>query len=151
MKSALVLTSMIALSACATAGLPPNAEAQLRMVDEQQRDMVTRGDVAGLAALAHSDLVINAPGGHVLTRDQFLANMRNGEIRAEPFTRTPEYVRISGNVAVVIGRETFTPAATSELGRLYGSTLLNRRYVNIYVWQGGRWRWLARQANVIAK
>ena len=151
MKYALPLASFIALSACATAGLPPNAEAQLRMVDEQQRDMVARGDVAGLAALAHSDLAINAPGGHVLTRDQFLANMRDGEIRAEQFTRTPEYVRISGNVAVVMGHETFTPAATSELGRLYGATVLNRRYLNIYVWQGGRWRWLARQASVIAK
>ena len=151
MKSALPLTFFIALSSCATVGLPPNAEAQLRVVDEQQRDMVARGDVAGLAALAHSDLAINAPGGHVLTRDQFLANMRNGEIRAEQFTRIPEYVRISGNVAVVMGREAFTPTATSELGRLYGATLLRRRYVNVYVWQGRRWRWLARQANVIAK
>jgi hypothetical protein len=50
-----------------------------------------------------------------------------------------------------MGREAFTPAATSELGRLYGATLLRRRYVNVYVWQGRRWRWLARQANVIAK
>jgi hypothetical protein len=151
MKSSLPLAFLIALSACATAGLPPNAEGQLKVVDEQQRAMVARGDVVGLTGLAHSDLAINAPGGHILTRDQFLTNMRNGEIRAEQFSRTPEYVRISGNVAVVMGRETFTPAATSELGRLYGVKPLNRRYVNIYVWQGGRWRWLARQANVIAK
>jgi hypothetical protein len=61
--------------------------------------------------------------------------MRNGEIRAEQFSRTPEYVRISGNVAVVMGRETFTPAATSELGVRFEDAidviaLLNRKLVS---------------------
>lgn len=146
MKAALPLV-MLVVAACAT--LPPRDAASVRAVDEQQRAMVAASDVAGLERLAHPNLRINAPGGRVLTREQFLANMRNGEIAADAFERTAEEVRISGNVAIVLGRETFKPAATSELGRTFGATPLERRYTNIYVWQQGRWLWLARHANVV--
>src|SRR5207237_7186774 len=69
-------------------------------VDESQRAMVAAADVRGLDRLAHSNLRINAPGGRVLTREQFLANMTSGEIKAEAFERTPEDVTITGNTAV---------------------------------------------------
>lgn len=58
-------------------------------------------------------------------------------------------MRISGDVAVVMGRETFTPARSSELGRTFGPGPLQRRYTNVYLWQQGRWWWLARHANVV--
>ena len=129
-----------------------SAEAQpvndLRAVDEAQRRMVAEGDTAGLARLAHPNLRINAPGNRVLSRAQFLENMSNGEIAADQFERTAEDVSITGNVGVVMGRETFTPAAGSELGRTYGAVPLLRRYTNVYVRANGRWLWLARHANV---
>lgn len=136
------------LSACTTIAVAPNQAAVLA-VDDQQRAMVAASDVPGLERLAHPNLRINAPGGRVLNREQFLANMRSGEIAAEGFERTAEDVRISGNVAVVMGREIFRPAATSELGRTFGAEPLQRRYTNVYVWQQGRWFWLARHANVL--
>lgn len=141
----------LAPAGCATQPLPADAEASVRLIDEQQRRMVAGGDIAGLEALAHADLAINAPGNRILTRDQFLANMRSGEIRAELFQRSPERIRISGKVAIVMGSETFTPAAASELGRTYGAVPLSRRFTNIYVFEDGRWRWLARHANVVPK
>ena len=111
--------------------------------------MVASSDVPGLERLAHQNLRINAPGGRVLTREQFLANMRRGEIAAEGFERTAEDTSISANIAVVMGRETFTPAPASELGRTFGPKPLQRRYTNVYVWEDGRWFWLARHANVL--
>lgn len=123
----------------------------VRAVDEAQRRMVAAGDIPGLTALAHTNLRINAPGNRVLTREQFLANISNGEIAAEQFDRRPEVVTISGDVAVVMGSETFTPAAASELGRTYGAVPLERRYTNVYVREQGRWLWLARHANVTGR
>ena len=113
----------------------------------QQRAMVAASDVATLERLAHPSLRINAPGGRVLTREQFLTNMRSGEIAAERFERTPEDVSISGKIGIIMGRAMFTPAASSELGRTFGSKPLQRRYANGYLWQQGRWLWLARHAN----
>ena len=148
MKAALLCALLFLTAAGASAQAKPT-RADVLAVDEQQRAMVARGDAAGLARLAHPNLLINAPGGHVLDRDHFLANMRNGEIAAEGFQRTAEQVKITGNIAVVMGHETFTPVATSELGRTFGAKPLQRRYTNVYIWQDRRWLWLARQANVV--
>ena len=148
MRAASLCLSLVLTAGCGT--VPKVAsQATVGAVDDQQRAMVAASDWAGLERLAHPDLRINAPGGRVLTRQQFLANMRSGEIAAEGFERIAENVSISGNVAVVMGRETFTPTAASELGRTFGAKPLQRRYNNIYVWQSGRWKWLARHANVL--
>lgn len=145
MKSAMLFAIILAASPVAGAG----TRQSILAIDELQRASVAASDVAALDKLAHANLRINAPGGHVLTRAQFLANMRSGEIAAENFTRTAEDVTISGDVAVVMGHETFTPKVQSELGRKYGATPLQRRYTNVYVWQGNRWQWLARQASIV--
>lgn len=142
------LASVLLLAACATTPPVTSREAILA-IDEQQRAMVAAGDAAGLARLAHANLRINAPTGRVLTKEAFLASMASGGIGAEAFERTAEDVSISGLVAVVIGRERFTPTAASDLGKAYGSVALHRRYTNVYLWEGGRWQWLARQAAVV--
>ncbi len=122
--------------------------ATLAAADERQRAMVASADVDGLAALAHPNLLINSPNNVVLNREQFLANMRAGQIGAESFERAAERVTVENKIGIVMGRETFTPTATSELGRTFGSRPLKRRYTNIYLWDG-RWRWIARHANVV--
>jgi hypothetical protein len=136
----------------ACAGVPAaTSRSTVLAIDEQQRALVAAADVAGLERLAHPNLRVNAPGGRVLSRQQFLASMRSGEIAAEAFERTPEDVSVSGKVAVVMGREVFTPRPESELGRLYGAKPLQRRYTNVYVWEHGHWLWLARQANIVQR
>jgi hypothetical protein len=142
------LVSPVPPAAAAATG-PADPVAMLTELDARQKDMVARADLNGLADLAHPDLRINAPTNRVLTRDQFLAMMRNGQIGAEAFERTAESVTVSGHVGVVMGNEIFTPTAASELGRTYGVRPLTRRYTNVYVLDGGRWKWLARQANVV--
>lgn len=127
-----------------------SGEAALSRLDLRQKDMVAKADVAGLAALAAPGLTINAPTGRVLTREAFLAMMRNGQIGAEDFERQVESVTVSGDVGVVMGNEVFTPTANSELGRTYGAVPLKRRYTNIYIRDHGAWRWFARHANVVA-
>lgn len=148
MRAQILFLPAVLTAACAAVPDMPSRSGVLA-VDEQQRAMVAASDAAGLERLAHPNLRINAPGGRVLSREQFLANMRRGEIAAERFERTAEDISISGNVAVVMGRETFTPIATSELGRTFGAKPLKRRYTNIYIRQEGRWLWLARHANVV--
>ena len=113
MRAVLLCPPIFLAAACASVSAS-SGEASVLAVDEQQRAMVATGDVPGLERLAHANLRINAPGGRVLTREQFLANMRSGEIAAEAFERTAEDVSISGNIAIVMGRETFTPAGPAS-------------------------------------
>lgn len=149
-----VLTILVALPmpppAASQSARAENNETALAKLDLQQKDMVAKADVERLAALSAPGLTINAPTGRGLTREQFLAMMRNGQIGAEDFERRVESVTVNGDVGVVMGSEVFTPTAQSELGRTYGSVPLKRRYTNIYVRDHGSWRWLARHANVVA-
>lgn len=153
MRQLLIVATGVAglLSAVATIApaAPRDVEAALARLDMAQKDMVAQADVAKLAALSAPELTINAPTGRVLSREEFLAMMRDGRIGAEEFDRTIERVRVSGDTGVVMGSELFTPTAASELGRTYGTAPLRRRYTNIYQRHHGRWYWLARHANVV--
>jgi hypothetical protein len=143
------LLGALSLASSASARQAPLDVASLSAQDASQKDMVARADIDGLAALASPDLKINAPTNRILSRDQFIAMMRNGQIGAEAFERSVESATVSGTIGIVMGNEIFTPTASSELGKTYGARPLKRRYTNIYVVQDGRWRWLARHANVL--
>ena len=144
-----VLTIVIATPSASAPNEREGREAALAKLDLQQKEMVAEANVDGLAALSAPGLTINAPTGQVFTRELFLAMMRSGQIGAEDFERTVESITVRDNVGVVMGSEVFTPTAQSELGRTYGAVPLKRRYTNIYVCEGGTWRWFARHANVV--
>ena len=130
---------------------PDLAERQLRAADAAQRNAVANGDLAAIAAISHADLHVNAPTNRILTKADLIRMVGNGEIRNETFERTPESVTITGDVGVVMGRETVVPGAGSEQARLYGVKTLNRRYTNVYLRENGRWLHLARHANIVSK
>lgn len=126
-------------------------EQQLLDLDDQQRQMILTGDAAGMRKLAHPNLHINAPTNEVLGREEFLRRLDQHIIAFENHRRIPEEVFITGDVGVVMGREEVLPTETSESGKLFGQRELTRRYTNVYVMEDGKWRFLARHANVVAK
>ena len=103
---ALLLCGLLEMSGAHSA--ESGAATELAVLDARQKEMVATADVDGLAQLAHPNLRINAPTNRILTREQFLAMMRSGQIGAEGFERTAESVTVSGNLGVVMGFEVFT-------------------------------------------
>jgi hypothetical protein len=124
-------------------------EANVLAADARQRDAVANVDIVAIRAGAHPNLRVNAPNNRILTRDDLARMVASGEIRNEVFERVAEQVVVTGNVAVVMGRETVFPGAQSEQARMYGQRTLQRRYTNVYLREGGEWRHLARHANVV--
>jgi len=63
---------------------------------------------------------------------------------------------LAGCATVPANRDRVSVLAIDEQQRAmvaaaaFGAKPLQRRYTNVYVWQRGRWLWLARQANVTA-
>jgi hypothetical protein len=147
------ILAAVALAACQDVS-PHSSDkvgdaSSLRQVDERQRALIVARDAAGMRTLADPNLQINAPTNKVLTGSQLFGMMENGAVAAENFVRVPEVVTISGNIGIVMGHEKFTATPGSESGRMFGARSLDRRYTNIYRWEGGRWRFLARHANVV--
>jgi len=144
---------LLALTAAALPTLlsasPASDDAALRALDQRQRMAAQSLDPAAMDALAHPNLVINAPSSRIIGRAELLAMIGKGGIATERFERVAEQVTVTGDVAVVMGRETVTPAAGSEGGIMFGTKPLNRRYTNIYLRDGDSWKFLARHANVV--
>jgi len=124
-------------------------EASLRAADAAQMRAGAASDADAYAELSTSDFVNNAPDNRVATRAEVLAMLREGRIASEGFERTIEHVAIHGSTGVVMGRQQVTPAQDSIAGRTFGARPLVRRFTNVFVFEGGRWRLLARHANVV--
>lgn len=149
LRDILILSGLLlALPALAQA-VP--TEASLRLIDQEQRRLVFENDAEGLARILHPNLLINGPMGRVVTRDGILESVRSGAIAKEKFERVPESVKITGSVGVLVGGETVVAAPGSRDFAVYGRTPFQRRYTNIFLFEGGRWLMLARQAGVVPK
>lgn len=148
-RLAMSLSAFFLAAAPAAQAQGAPTEASLRAADEQQRRLIAAGDVDGVARISHPNLIINGPSGRVVMRDMLLQQVRAGEIGKERFERTPEGVKITGQIGVVVGREAVVAAPGSRDFALRGTAPFERRYINVYLFEGGRWLHLARQASVV--
>jgi hypothetical protein len=124
-------------------------EASLRAADAAQLVAGQKGDADALAEMALPSWIINSPTGITGTRERMLGLFRTGGVAHEgPFARIIEKIAITDNVGIVMGREIARLSPTSIDGRARGgdTSPVIRRFTNIYLWQNGKWGWLARHA-----
>ena len=130
------------------AAVQPN-ETSLRAADAEELRIVLTGDANAMQALMHPNYIVNSPVNRIVRKDQLIKMLSQGQIASEAIERTIETTAITGNVGIVMGRETIKPKPTSELGQLHGAKTLERRFTNVFLFEGGNWRLLARQSTVI--
>lgn len=145
----LVLTSLtIALAAPAFAQTAN--ETSLRQADAEQMRIIVEEDAKAQQSFMHPHYMINAPSNRVLRKMELVEMLAAGQMASESFDRTIEATSITGDVGIVMGLEIVTPTAKSALGRKFGGQALTRRFTNVFLWERTRWRFLARQATVVA-
>ena len=149
-KAMFVLAAAMALSASPAAARGPT-EANLRAADAEQMRIIVEEDAKAQQKFMHPNYMLNGPAGAVKRKAELVAMLGRGDIASERFSRVVEGIAITGKVGIVMGSEVVTPAANSNLGRLHPGETLNRRYTNVFLWEGGRWRFLARQASIVAQ
>ncbi len=125
------------------------SESSLRAADAEQMRIIVDGDARAQAAFMHSNYILNGPSNRVLRKAVLVDMLANGRMSSERFERVIEGTAITGNVGVVMGREVVQPRAGSELGEKFGTGPLNRRFTNVFIFEKGRWYFLARQASVV--
>jgi hypothetical protein len=141
------LLALTLLPGSAVAGGPD--EASLRAADHEQSRIVGAGDVAAQQAFMHPNYMVNSPANTVMRKAQVVEMLGQGAMARTGYERIIEDLQITGDVGIVMGRETVVPAAASQLGKLHGEGALQRRFTNVFLFEDGRWRFLARQATVI--
>lgn len=139
---------LIALMETAGSAQQPH-ETSLRAADAAQLAAARERDVNALADMMHPAFTVNSPEGEVWPRERVLAMWRVRGIGHDRFERLAESVTVVREVGVVKGREIVQPSVDSVAGqrRADGGQSVLRRFTNVWIWEGDRWRFLTRHAN----
>ena len=125
------------------------SESSLRAADAEQMRIIVDGDAKAQNAFMHENYIINGPANRVLRKPVLVEMLAQGKMASERFERTIEGTAITGNIGIVMGSEIVRPAAGSGLAERFGARDLTRRFTNVFIFEGGAWHFLARQASVI--
>jgi uncharacterized protein DUF4440 len=142
------LISLLPIAAPARPAVEPN-ETSLRAADAEELRIILAGDAHAEQAFMHPNYIVNSPANRIVRKDQLIKMLSEGQIASEAIERTIEDTAITGNVGIVMGREIVRPKPNSELGRLHGEKSLERRFTDVFLFEKGDWRLLARQSTVI--
>ena len=138
---------LLALAASAQTVQPDDAS--LRAADAEEVRIVRAGDTKAMRELMHPNYMVNSPANRIVRKDELIKLLAAGKIANDGLERTIEGTAITGNVGVVMGHESIKPTPDSELGHLYGGKTLERRFTDVFIFENGKWRLLARQSTVI--
>ncbi|HMG90110.1 MAG TPA: nuclear transport factor 2 family protein [Chryseolinea sp.] len=116
-------------------------EQEVKKLDLEHADAVLRGDQEAMNKYWTEDFIVTNPFNEIDQADR----IKKGIVTYSSFVRESEAIRVHGNTVIVMGKETVVPKGTSPDA---GKTI-NRRYTNIWMMRDGKWRLIARHANVI--
>jgi ketosteroid isomerase-like protein len=120
-------------------------EAEVKKVEDQEREAVLRGDLPAMTRIWSDHLIVNAPSNRVMTKEQVVDAVKAGRLDYRTFERQVEHITVSGDVVVTMGHETVVPINGPEAGKD-----VHRRFTNVWMKEGGEWKLIARQATVLA-
>jgi ketosteroid isomerase-like protein len=107
---------------------------------------VLEEDVQALERLWSEQLIVNNPQNEISAdRSVVLDRVKRGLIRYSRFERRIESIRVSDDVAIVMGSETVVRRGNAASP----AQAVQRRFTNVWKRSGQAWRMIARHANVV--
>ena len=143
-KSSFLVLTFFVLTQTNTYG-QKSVEKEIRKLEAQEKQAVLKGDTTTLYKLWSPNYVVNAPMNAVATIKEIKGFLREGQIDYTSFDRIIEKITLTGDIAIVMGKEITTPEKNTENA---GKTV-TRRYTNIWMKTKGVWLLTARQATNI--
>lgn len=121
------------------------AEDEIRRLNEKERKAFLDKDLKTLAQIWSDDFIVNNPLNKLVTKKQVLEMMESGFLEQTSLEKQIEYLRISGNMAIVAGGETV----------IWGGPRAGQsdqlRVTSVWVKEGGQWKEVARHAHIVAR
>ena len=141
-----LLGSVRSDSATSQEGGTSAKEEKIRTLDDQERKAVLDRNYTALEHLWCDQFTVNSPANNVVIgRRDVLARIQKSA-NYSSFERKIEFIRIDGDIAIVMGAETVQPIGDAPLA---GKTV-QRRFTTIWKKDGQTWCAIARHANVVS-
>jgi ketosteroid isomerase-like protein len=121
---------------------------QLERLGEEWAAAELHGDTSTLGRLLAEDFVAVGPRGFALSKEQWLSRHDSGNLTYEAFEWDEVSVRVHGNAAVMVGRE--TAGAVYQDGDVRHEIQDQFRTTLIFVEEQGRWLLLGVHLSPIA-
>jgi ketosteroid isomerase-like protein len=121
---------------------------QLEKLGEDWAAAELRGDTASLGRMLAEDFIAVGPRGFMLSREQWLSRHGSGSLTYKTFEWDEVEVRVHGDAAVMIGRQ--TASAVYQDGDVRHEIEDQFRTTLIFVEEEGRWLLLGLQLSTIA-
>lgn len=139
-----LLICMVVISM--TASSQDKREAEIRRMENLERESVIKGDSAALFDKIWSPtMIVNTPANVVGTVEGTKAHLRSGGLNYISFERTIEKITFNDNVAIVMGGEVIRPQGQQPNA---GKTV-TRRFTHVWLFKNNQWSIIARQATVV--
>lgn len=121
------------------------AEAEVRRLNTAEVQAFLHNDPKAMAAIWSDDFVVTNPLNKFVTKQQVLGMVESGFLVITAYDRQIEYLRVYGDTVIVAGSETVTWG-----GRMPNAGKMEHlRFTGIWMKQAGRWREVARHANIV--
>lgn len=125
-----------------------HAEAEVRKVEESERQAVLKKDTILLAQIWDKGFMVNAPDNRVvLAGDNIAERPVIAQMSYSSFTREIEEILVKGDIVICMGNEVIVPAGDNPKA----GQSVKRRYTNIWMKQNGVWKLVARHASQICQ
>jgi ketosteroid isomerase-like protein len=122
-------------------------EAAIRSLEERVTSGLLRRDTLALMQLWSQHFVVNAPANRVAPNRRAVFDLiGRGLIHYSSFESTIEFIRVDGDLAIVMGAETVRPTGKAP----FAGQTVKRRFTHIWKKDDG-WRLVARHANILAR
>jgi len=137
-----IITSTLQLNAQTS-----NTEAEIRRLEQMEVKAILEKDTITLLKLWDKDYVVNAPDNVVTFAGKNTVDRPVMKRARTTFTREIEHIIIRGNTLFAMGNETVIPSGDQPRS----GQAVKRRYTNVWMFQDGSWKLVARHANVICQ
>lgn len=142
--TAVIVWASFSAPACASDKTEDSTESVIRNLEDREHEAILARDTVALDSLFSKDLVVNAPRNVVSQRDEVLNLFKSGVVQYITFDRVIEFLRVDGDIATTMGRETLVPAE----GTANAGDTVERRFTNVWRNEKGIWRLYIRQATI---
>lgn len=115
-------------------------------LNERLRDALHERDVEVVEELYADGFMLNGPAGRLQTRQETIDLLRRMTGRQSEYERTIETAYTSGDVVVIMGRESLV---WEDTGTDLDGKRTARRFTNVWQRIDGSWRQIARQATTV--
>ena len=125
-------------------------EAEIRKLEQIVVTAILQADTNTLRQVWAPEFLVNNPRNDVsINRDAVLRIQQAGMIDYSRFERVIEHMQFQQHLVITMGHELFV--SRNDMPGAKAGQVYKRRFTNIWMKKGGKWRQIARHASIICQ